>query len=285
LLPAMISGLEDRKVRAHAAAALSSFGATALPALRAAFADAACGPDKQANLVKIAVHMEGVDATDWLLSLLASAAPAVAETALAGLVARRWNASGAEVEQTIVALEREVARAASINASLIDVGSAQPVAMALSDSLARSRGRCFLWLALLYPAGPVLEARRTLASGQAKQRANALEALDNLMSARIKASIMPLLEDLDPGERCRRFEAHHRVPLLGMQRRLEHLASATGRTPWIRACALYTMGLNPDPAYAAALESLIGDDDGMVREVAQWAKPRIFAMDDKHAAH
>jgi ATP:ADP antiporter, AAA family len=74
----------------------------------------------------------------------------------------------------------------------------------LAEKAARARERVFLMLGLLYPRRDVVAARWAIEHGDARSKASASEYLDNVLSAPLRRRLMPILEDLPAAERVRR---------------------------------------------------------------------------------
>ncbi len=99
----------------------------------------------------------------------------------------------------------------------------------LIEEQARILRRVFLLLGLEYAPGEMNRAWLTFRDGQAVERANALELLDNLLPKALKRHMLPLLEDgVAPGFGRR---------VLTAQQALRTLMES--RTPWVVASALY----------------------------------------------
>jgi ATP:ADP antiporter, AAA family len=81
------------------------------------------------------------------------------------------------------------------------------IVRALDDKLERALDRIYRLLGLVYPWKDVAAARYTLAHGDPRARASALEYLDNLLGGAIRKRIMPILEDTPMDEKVRRANA------------------------------------------------------------------------------
>ena len=110
------------------------------------------------------------------------------------------------VERLIV---RETARYytyLTLRYNIIQQRAADPcplVVSALEDKLARTLDRLYRELGLLYPWRDVAAARRTIESGDAHARANALEFLDTLLGGAMRKRVMPILDEMPLVDRVR----------------------------------------------------------------------------------
>ena len=78
------------------------------------------------------------------------------------------------------------------------------LALALSQKLERTEDRIFRLLGLVYPWKDIAAARWTLKHGDARNRASALEYLDNLLTGQLRKQIMPVIEEMPVEEKVRR---------------------------------------------------------------------------------
>jgi AAA family ATP:ADP antiporter len=142
---------------------------------------------------------------------------------------------------------------------------------ALDDKLARTLDRVYRLLGLLYAWRDIAAARQALEGQDGRRRAHALEFLDNLLGGQVRRRVMPILDDLSPGDKVR---IAHRV----LRSRLRDLDDT-----------LAQLVHEPDPVVAAAAVEFIegrrlwslADDlefvvshrtaDRLVVEAAQWA--------------
>ena len=78
------------------------------------------------------------------------------------------------------------------------------LAVALDEKLARTVDRIYRLLGLLYPWKDVAAARWSIEHGDNRARANALEYLDNVLSAQLRHRVLPVLEEMPLKEKVRR---------------------------------------------------------------------------------
>ena len=74
----------------------------------------------------------------------------------------------------------------------------------LEEKRARARDRVFFMLALIYPRRDVMAARWEIEHGDGRAKASAVEYLDNVLSGPLRRRLMPMLEDLSDEERVTR---------------------------------------------------------------------------------
>jgi CRP-like cAMP-binding protein len=74
---------------------------------------------------------------------------------------------------------------------------------ALDDKLKRTLDRIYRELGLLYPWKQVAAARRTIETGDAHSRANAVEFLDTLMTGTVRKRVTPIIDEMPLADRVR----------------------------------------------------------------------------------
>ena len=74
----------------------------------------------------------------------------------------------------------------------------------LEEKADRARDRVYFMLGLLYPRRDIMAARWELEHGEARAKASASEYLDNVLSGPLRRRLMPMLEDAPLEERVRR---------------------------------------------------------------------------------
>jgi len=147
--------------------------------------------------------------------------------------------------------------------ALVPKPSAQPeqvLAHALADDRVKIEERVFHMLGILYGHDQMLAIFDKLNSGDARLRADALEALDNLAPKKIGSQVLALLEPPP-------------APADDRPRALEPLVLELVRhpKPWVRACTAYYLSGRPVPDIGHLLQTLLTDHDRVVRETALYA--------------
>jgi len=171
---------------------------------------------------------------------------AVRSRVLAGLSMCGYRASAADSPHIEQRLQAEMAEAAWILATLVDIGNDATVAClhtALSYHLIQLQQRLFWLLSFLYDPQAILRAQDHLTHGTVEKRAYALEIIDVLVSPHLKTGLFPLLDEAAPAQRVQRLQAHFPQSSLEVHQRLQDiLTRSEGQiTPWIKVCTLYTV--------------------------------------------
>jgi len=171
-----------------------------------------------------------------------------------------------------------VTQAAWFLAAAADIGDDAPaelLAAALDHQLHQAQERVFLLLALVYDGPTMLQARDALLDRSGAQRAYALEVVDTQLAPELKAYVLPLLDNLSPEQRLRRLGGSFPQPGLSRERRLQMLIAGreTREEPWIRACAMYTVGRLSLTSCKEAVAAALDAPEPLVRDTAQWTLP------------
>jgi hypothetical protein len=105
----------------------------------------------------------------------------------------------------------------------------------------------------------------------------ALEILDNALPVATRDLVFPVLEEGSLGHRRKRLDAYFPQPTLGRDKRLREVASGDdhGASPWLRACALYTIGVLGMPDLDDCVRAAIPSADPLIGEMARWAAQRL----------
>ncbi|MHB8655793.1 MAG: Npt1/Npt2 family nucleotide transporter [Terriglobia bacterium] len=134
------------------------------------------------------------------------------------------------------------------------------LAQALEEDRVNIEERVFHMLGILCGRDRMLAIYQKLQSGDARLRADALEALDNLAPKKIARQVLALLE---PEPIDKRATIPAAGPLLnGLARHMK---------PWVRACTAYYLGFHPAGDTAGLLNGLCNDRRIFVQETALYA--------------
>ena len=133
----------------------------------------------------------------------------------------------------------------------------------LEEKRARARERVFFMLALLYPRRDVMAARWELEHGDARAKASACEYLDNVLSGPLRRRLMPMLEELTDEERVTKGNVILRTRPRDVEETLLILINSDDEV--VSAAAIDLVG-------RLELRSLIDDLDHVLghRDVRDW---------------
>jgi len=179
-----------------------------------------------------------------LLSAL-SATLAVPDRALQSAAALRLSPSGeGAVTRRIESTVETVAWDTAALLDLADGPALAAVRAALALDCEAARDTLFQLLSQLYDAGAVELVRESLAGGSREAVVYALEILDLLLAPDLKTIVLPILEDLPPGQRLSRLDAFAPQQRLAPADRLSALLHREqgAVSTQTKACALEALG-------------------------------------------
>jgi HEAT repeat protein len=139
------------------------------------------------------------------------------------------------------------------------------LALALEEDRTKIEERVFHMLGILCGREQMQAIFAKLQSSDARQKADALEALDNLAPKIIGRQLLGLLEPPP---------APSVAPLTPAPSLLSALTQHS--KAWVRACTAYYLGEHPAADNAGLLQTLLADRDAVVRETALYAGWQAF---------
>jgi AAA family ATP:ADP antiporter len=145
---------------------------------------------------------------------------------------------------------------------------------AFQERMAEELERIFELMALIYPQRDISNAFWGLTSRQPHLRANALEVLENSLHPNLYRRLANVLDPevtpqqrLDYARRFCRSEVGSRVEALRIVLHSED--------PWLRCCAVYTIGTDRLTEHLPDLERCAGSRDPLLLETLAWAQSRL----------
>ena len=139
------------------------------------------------------------------------------------------------------------------------------LAQALEEDRVKIEERVFHMLGIVCGRDRMLTIFEKLQSGDARLRADALEALDTLAPKEIARQVLALLEPVPTAAGAATAPL---APLLA--------ALASHPKPWMRACTAYYLGYHPQADGERLLAAMLEDRAPLVRETALYAGWRAF---------
>lgn len=243
LWPIVSASLADPSCRASAASALVAGGDAAVGEVQALFASGA-----PASVLRQAAVIAGRIATpraaEALLPHIGRRASSVREAVLGGIRASGGAVATELVEDRIRDEVRIAAWASAAWRDLSGMARADLLREALKAEVVAARRRVLLLLEMMGDPAGIQRVRDALAHGAREKRAYALEVLDVTLPGSVRALVLPLMEDLAPGDRAERLGARFDNPPASPEQRVEEAIAGTESdlAPWTTACALMAAG-------------------------------------------
>jgi ATP:ADP antiporter, AAA family len=273
LMPAVFDKLSVPHLRECAASAVVEMGDVCIPMLEAA-AEETCHRATGTRMIRILARIRSDAGLDALVAHIRHPDENVRHVVLEALAHRRFAATGARAIAVCAALEAELSNAAWLLACLRDLGVRDAVdlsASALRNDYSETRDRVLLLLSFVHPSRTFLNARALLLGGSVRQRAKALETVDNLLAPVWRATVLPLLDDVPDAERLARLQRTYPQSVRSVIERLSELifTAPSGISSWSRACAVYEAARFGAPGLLGALDAATRHPDALVRETAE----------------
>lgn len=279
--------LADQRLAEEASHALSSIGGPAVAALAATLADDAQPMEVRRRIPPILASIATEDAQRALYDNLLVADVVLryrAITALARLQRQRPGL-GVDREAIEMVLAAEIMghyRSYQIHGSLREaLASDRTVSDGIEQSIRQERERIFGLLGLLTGTSDIEDAYAALGDESASVRANALELLDNVLSADLRRLVVPLV---DPAVSfAERVKIANRLVGTAVDSHEEAAqALMASDDPWLRSCGVWAVGALHLESLSGEIEKLAASDDALLRETAREARRKLAVHEAAH---
>ena len=274
LLSLVVSNLSEYPTRSAASEALVAYGNLMLPIVEEALCGDKTSEENTVRLVRACLQVKGEEVVKLMCRHIDHASTVVRDQIYAVLSACDYCAQGAELTAVNNALLREVGHGYQILMAQAEVeqsAATLPLQQALDDNLAQVQRRVIRLLSFMYEARPILSAGSKLVRDNGAEQALAFEMLDVTLSPAHKALSFPLIDPkLDRGKRLGLLKQYRTAPAMSCDERLQELIEHSAQT-WVRACAIYAVGLRGVNGMIPLIESTLVDPDPVVRETAGWS--------------
>jgi ATP/ADP translocase/HEAT repeat protein len=273
----VIARLDSKATRAGAHDALIQYGEVAVKGLRAALSDPRVPRDIRLNIPRTLSKIHAQPAMNALMAGLLEEDRSIRFKVILALeeMARRF----ADLK-----VDREIIESAIMSDALLcfrrflifhtlfsERGKSvryqdSLLYHALTESMKRVNERVIWLLSLIYPTKDIRRAWSGLNSPEPRQRAHALELLDNLLAGEVKAYVFPLYNDGEPDRRIRMALDSLRIDSIDAAAALRALLAQDDR--WLKAATVWEIGIRKAPGFGEILSQLARSDDSLLRETA-----------------
>ncbi|MGH7337014.1 MAG: HEAT repeat domain-containing protein, partial [Myxococcota bacterium] len=223
-IPALVSLLRNRLLKADARAVIVGYGDTIVESLAYFLKDEDEDIWVRRHLPATLALLPSAATIDVLVGALADRDGFIRFKAVVALERVHRDRPDVAIprepiEAMVLAETLRYANALTLHANLVTSGAIpleSLLARALEEKQARSRNRMFRLLGLIYPADDIAAARFAIDHGDGRARASAAEYLDNLLGGELRRRVMLLIEEMPAEERVRRanvlFRTRRRDP-------------------------------------------------------------------------
>lgn len=279
-VPALVSLLRNRTLKASARSVLAGYGDAVVGALAHFLRDGQEDPWVRRHIPGTLALIPSQASVDALAGALAEKDGFLRYKAIAALDRlRRGDAPLRFPAEAVEALALQESHRFFTYLSLhdnLERAHAAPeeslLGAALLQKMDRMRDRLYRLLELLYPWRDVAAAEWTLLHGEPRARASASEYLDNILTGTLRRRIMPIVEDLPRDEKVRRGNVFIRSRPRDLEETLLQLINdedpviAAAAIEFVRHRQLWTLG--DDVEHVLAFRD---PADWYVFESASWA--------------
>jgi AAA family ATP:ADP antiporter len=210
-IPAIIPKLGNPLIHEDAKSALKKYGHSALAILQDYLRDSSKAIDLRRDVVKVLAHIGTQEAVQSLVDELNRGTEKLDTEIVDAL--DRIRAENADIHYPVEFIERKVfsfiKKYCQVYIDLKSLGSDEQntkQGRQLQKRLTVDFSNIFKLLGLYYPHEDIVKAYQNLQTGTKDSIAYAIELLDNTLNKEMKDAIMPLVEDMPPGERQREFQ-------------------------------------------------------------------------------
>ncbi len=216
--------------RDAAAKALLSGGETALQYMENMFNDESTSKSVRVKLARIFGNIRGENAIRILSGNISTANNDVRETVLAELTECGFSAAN-DKEQIQAQIKKEAEDTRMLYSALREIesnGEMSLAADAIRIELKHVRERLFHLMSFVYDRNAILNARRLIMLRNEAKIPYAIETLDTILPRDAKQILLPLVEEVNGSEACKRLGIQETISLK------ELVAKSQG---WLKICA------------------------------------------------
>jgi ATP:ADP antiporter, AAA family len=277
VVPDVIAGLGSKATKVGAHEALIQYGEVAVRGLRDALSDPRVLLDIRLNIPRTLSKIHAQPAMNALLGGLLEENRAIRFKVILALeeMARRFADLKVDrqiIESAIMSDALLYFRRFVIFHALFGEGGESAryqdslLYHALTESMKRVNERVIWLLSLIYPAKDIRRAWSGLNSSDPRQRAHALELLDNLLAGEIKTYVFPLYSDGQPDQRLNAARKSLGIVSIDTDAALRALLAQDDR--WLKAATVWEIGIRKTPGFGDIISKLTDSDDTLLREAA-----------------
>lgn len=280
LIPPLVYKLADKSKAPAAANALAAYGEKIEPTLRKVIGNSLEVPTVRRNIPRILTRLGSKSAAEILTGHLQSTDEDLRQRVCQALNRIHHRRPGLEIEMGLIveAVEAEARAGFKCLRTLDDLDlDSLPLerggllGSALREKLERILERIFLLLGVIYPSKTMEVVFISLHADSAVARANALEVLDNTLSARLKRLILPLVDDTPMADKLGVAQEVFGLCRSGAEDALTTLLDDPNA--WVVACAVRHVSdraSSRDPAIARLVMHHLRSLSPVVRETTAW---------------
>ena len=279
-VPWLINKLSDRDLRLHCRNSLAAFGIKVLGTLNDYLNDEKLSTTMRKHIPRVMAEIPHQDTIDFLTNSLEAQSSWLAYDILKALNRLRVNHSNLkfndrEIDDTVISETRSFYEVLQI--LQLQNGHDKPDCILLKHSLEErldaNLEQIFRLMGLRYPPDDIYSAYLGVVSKHRKVRANAIEFLDNLLSADMKRYILPIIDEVTPDFMTQKGRDLFKLKLDSEEEGLCCLIK--GPNVWLKVCAIYNVPRLKTEKLIELVKNMQNDKDPMVRETVKLVLKQI----------
>lgn len=253
-----------------AANAIGMIGSRMIPLLQRRYEQAAAHQQRavQRRIVRLFARMNPDQVLPWLEKRIDLHDAEIRGLILDTLLALNYRMD--DSRYLLALIRSEAVEVAELTGMLRDIGAdarAQVLYDALKFERQRTQSRILTLLAFMIDVGESTQIREALRFGDKRQRAVAMERIDTLLSPELKTLVLPCLDDLSDEARLSKLALVYQSRVYPINFHVESLVKH-GQTPYIRACAVFSLTKVSSPHMNDILNAAIQSTEALIRETA-----------------
>lgn len=258
--PHLIRACDSLETSRLAGLALASVGEEALPAIESAFSEPDAPQQRLSTLARVLGRIGGTRSQMILSSRISAPNHELRSQVLHALSQSGYRATDISVVEPLLRVEAE--QSAWVSAAQLDLGETEETKLlwaALKQFHEQIRSRALLLSSFALDGDSIRRVREAFLAGSGNEVSYAIEIVDAQLPTGWKKMLMPLLEDLAPEERIRRYGALLPQTKQSPAERLQEIMNNECLPYWLRACAVHAArdAHQGDQAMASTVEKVL----------------------------
>lgn len=276
----LLSKLANPQLRKFARAALANYGNQVLPLLRKTLADSHMNLKIRKSIPQVLYQIQTEESWEDLIENLDQQNTSIRYEVIKSLNKIRkfspgWGFAPETIRDTLMSEIRDYywklnifyvyGRKEKLSLDIHEVDDILYVA--LKEKLDEGLNRIFRILALLYSQQDIYNSYYFLTQGEADEKANALEYLDNLLASELKAVLLPILDDIPFNHKVRQGRALFNLEKLSRKQALSALLE--GGDLWLETCTVYSLRRERMRGFEAQINERLNSNEDILKETAE----------------
>lgn len=275
----LIRGLGNSRLRKFARTALANYGNPILPRLRKALADPNMDLQIRKNIPRVLYQIQTEESWDDLVENLDEPNTTIRYEVIKSLNKIRkshpeWEFEREKLREALMDEIRDYYWKLNIfhvygrkERLLIDIREVDDILyVALKEKLDECLDRIFRILAISYPQQDIYNSYYYLTQGDTREKANALEYLDNVLPSHLMVPLLPILDDIPLNHKVRQGRALYNLEKFTREQSLSALLEDGDL--WLEACAVYSLGRERMKGFETKVGKRLNSNEKFLRETA-----------------